>query len=91
MTAETPTTDGTKRPGPRLSRPAHPQPAEPIDLLALAGPSVAARGCPAAAIAVIVAMALTPRASVRWAEAVVAAGLVAAVGRQAQDAARLGP
>lgn len=65
------------------SGPVRSQSPEPIDLLALAGPSVAARALPAAAVAAIVGVAASSRAPLRWVLAVVAAVLVAALGRQA--------
>ncbi|MFP5320025.1 MAG: hypothetical protein ACLGI2_17250 [Acidimicrobiia bacterium] len=57
--------------------PTRPQPAEPIDLLALAGGSLARRSLPGIAIAAIAAAAAPRRPPVRWAIAAVGAGAVA--------------
>ncbi len=52
-------------------------PAEPIDLLVLAGGSVARRTLPGVAVAALAAVAIPDRAAVRWASAAVGAGAVA--------------
>lgn len=65
------------------------QPAEPIDLLALAGGSMARRSLPGVAIAAMVAVAVPNRASVRWAVAAAGAGAVAALERRARRDDRL--
>jgi len=70
------------------SGPVRSPPTEPIDLLALAGSSVAARVVPAATVGVIVGMAASPRASLRWAFAAIAGALVAVLARQARAGAR---
>ena len=70
------------------SGPVRSQSSEPIDLLALAGPSVSARAVPVATVGVIVAMAGSPRASLRWALAAIAAALVAVLARQGRAGAR---
>ena len=88
MSSEGPAAEGLKKTGLKLpSGPVRSQ-SEPIDLLALAGPSLAARALPAAAVTVIVGVAASPRPGQRWFLAVLAAGLVAALGKQAQATAR---
>ena len=89
MSPDGPSAEGLKKTA--LKRPSGPvrsRSPDPIDLLALAGPSVAARALPATAVAVIIGVAASPRAPLRWALAAIAAALVAVLGRQAQARAR---
>lgn len=64
-------------------------PAEPIDLLALAGGSIARRSLPGVAVAALAAVAIPDRAALRWALAAVGAGAVAGLEWRARRDDRL--
>lgn len=57
------------------------RPAEPVDLFAVAGGSIAGRALPIGVVGVMVALAVVKKAPLRWALAAVGAGLVAALAR----------
>ena len=70
----------------RVAPPPRP-PVEPIDLMALAGGSIARRSLPGVAIAALVAVAVPSQAAVRWALA--GAGAVAGLEWRARRDDRL--
>ncbi|CAN5860310.1 hypothetical protein BH20ACT7_BH20ACT7_08440 [soil metagenome] len=62
------------------------RPAEPVDILAVAGPGMARQALPAALVAVLILLAATGSAARRWVLSLGGIGLVAAVvSRQSQD------